>query len=267
MLKITLTLAFGIEYDGTRYCGWQKQREVHSVQEELEKAIEKVADHAISVVCAGRTDTGVHAIGQVVHFKTFSRRKNLAWVRGVNTYLPKDIVVRWAKVMPDIFHARFSAISRHYRYLIYNQPYYRPAIFFTGVMHCSVFLDVDKMQRAGKYLLGENNFTSFRSSRCQSHSPIRNIISLKVTRHDLYVIIDIKANSFVYHMVRNIVGSLIEVGCGHKTEFWMRDVLLAKDRKLAASITCAKGLYLVSVGYPCVYEIPCFTMGPLLFVS
>ncbi|WP_232037580.1 tRNA pseudouridine(38-40) synthase TruA [Candidatus Erwinia haradaeae] len=263
---MTLKIALGIEYDGTHYCGWQRQREVHSVQEKLEQALAKVADHAVSVVCAGRTDSGVHATGQVVHFQTVSRRKDSAWVRGVNAFLPEDIAVRWAKVVPDIFHARFSALFRRYRYVIYNQPHHRPAIFANGVMHCPIILDTNKMQRAGAYLIGENNFTSFRASQCQSQSPIRQVIHLHVTRHDLYVLIDIKANAFLYHMVRNIVGSLIEVGYGHQTEDWIHDLLLAKDRKLAPAIASAKGLYLVSVDYPSDYAIPSFSIGPLFLL-
>ncbi|VFP83396.1 tRNA pseudouridine(38-40) synthase TruA [Candidatus Erwinia haradaeae] len=268
MLKFTTKLALGVEYDGTRYCGWQKQRKVHSVQEKLEQALAEVADHPVSVMCAGRTDAGVHATGQVVHFETSSRRKDIAWVRGVNAYLPEDIVVRWMQVVPDAFHARFSALARRYRYVIYNQPKHRPAIFSKGMMYCSTILDVEKMQRAGAYLVGENDFTSFRASQCQSHSPIRQVMHIRVTRYYcVYIIIDIKANAFVYRMVRNIVGSLIEVGYGHKNESWIRDVLLAKDRKVAAAIASAQGLYLVSVDYPVHYAIPRVPVGPLHFIT
>ncbi|VFP88689.1 tRNA pseudouridine(38-40) synthase TruA [Candidatus Erwinia haradaeae] len=256
MLNSIIKLAFGIEYNGTHYCGWQRQREASSVQEELERAISKVANHVIDVVCAGRTDSGVHAIGQVIHFETTSERKNISWIRGVNSYLPTDIVVCWVKVMPNGFHARFSAISRSYRYIIYNHPYHRPAIFSGGVAYYNDFLDTDKMQRSAQCLLGENDFTSFRSSQCQSKSSKRYVIDLTVTRRGLYVLIDIQANSFVHHMVRNIVGSLIEVGCGHQPENWISNILLHKDRQLAAGTAYSHGLYLMLVRYPIHYEVP-----------
>ncbi|VFP86536.1 tRNA pseudouridine(38-40) synthase TruA [Candidatus Erwinia haradaeae] len=256
MLHSIIKLAFGIEYDGTHYCGWQRQREANSIQEELEGAIAKVANHVIDVVCAGRTDSGVHAIGQVIHFETISERKDIAWIKGVNSHLPADIVVRWVKVMPYAFHARFSAVSRSYRYIIYNHPYHRPAIFSGGMTYFSDFLDTDKMQRSARCLLGENDFTSFRSSQCQSKSPKRYVMDLTVTRHGLYVLIDIQANSFVHHMVRNIVGSLIEVGRGHQSENWIGDILLHKNRQLAARTAYAQGLYLMLVRYPLHYKIP-----------
>ncbi|VFP87728.1 tRNA pseudouridine synthase A [Candidatus Erwinia haradaeae] len=256
MLNSIIKLAFGVEYDGTHYCGWQRQREAHSVQEELERAIAKIANHVINVVCAGRTDAGVHAIGQVIHFETISKRKDIAWIRGVNSHLPADIVVCWVKVMPNSFHARFSAISRSYRYIIYNHPHHRSAIFSAGVTYFGDFLDTDKMQRSAQCLLGENDFTSFRSRQCQSQSPKRSVIDLTVTRHGLYVFIDIQANSFVHHMVRNIVGSLIEVGCGHQPEDWIGNVLLNKNRQLAAATAYAQGLYLMLVRYPLYYSVP-----------
>lgn len=260
--QATVKMALGIEYDGSRYYGWQRQNEVRSVQEKLEKALAKVADHPVNVFCAGRTDAGVHGTGQVVHFATSAQRKDAAWTLGVNANLPADIAVRWVKAVPDAFHARFSATARRYRYVIYNQRL-RPAILAAGVTHFYHPLEVEKMQRAGQCLLGENDFTSFRAVQCQSRTPMRNVMHLNVSRHGAYVVIDIKANAFVHHMVRNIVGSLMEVGCGNQPEGWIAELLTAKDRKLAAATARAEGLYLVAVDYPTRYELPRLPMGPL----
>ena len=262
----TRKLALGIEYDGSRYYGWQRQQEVRSVQEKLERALSKVADHPVSVFCAGRTDAGVHGTGQVVHFETVAQRADAAWTLGVNANLPDDIAVRWVKAVPDEFHARFSATARRYRYLIYNQRL-RPAILGKGVTHFYYPLDVEKMQRAGQSLLGENDFTSFRAVQCQSRTPWRNVLPLNVSRHGPYVIVDIKANAFVHHMVRNIVGSLMEIGCGNQPESWMAELLAAKDRTLAAATAKAEGLYLVAVDYPAHFALPQPPMGPLFLAD
>ncbi|MBU5376090.1 MAG: tRNA pseudouridine(38-40) synthase TruA [Pantoea sp.] len=262
----TYKLALGVEYDGSRYYGWQRQQEVRSVQEKLEKALSKVANHEVSVFCAGRTDAGVHGTGQVVHFATTSQRADGAWTLGVNANLPEDIAVRWVKAVPDEFHARFSATARRYRYLIYNQRL-RPAILGRGVTHFYHPLDAEKMHRAGQCLLGENDFTSFRAVQCQSRTPWRNVMHLNVTRQGAFVIVDIKANAFVHHMVRNIVGSLMEIGCGNQPEEWMARLLAAKDRTLAAATARAEGLYLVAVDYPSHFALPEPPMGPLFLVD
>jgi tRNA pseudouridine38-40 synthase len=259
-------MALGIEYDGSRYYGWQRQQEVRSVQGKLEQALAKVADHDVNVFCAGRTDAGVHGTGQVVHFVTTSIRKDAAWTLGVNANLPDDIAVRWVKAVPDEFHARFSATARRYRYIIYNQRL-RPAILHGGVTHFYHPLDVEKMQRAGQCLLGENDFTSFRAVQCQSRTPWRNIMHLEVSRFGAYVVVDIKANAFVHHMVRNIVGSLLEIGCGNQPENWMASLLAAKDRTLAAATAKAEGLYLVAVDYPSHFDLPRPPMGPLFLAD
>ncbi|VTP65279.1 tRNA pseudouridine synthase A [Serratia rubidaea] len=217
----TQKIALGIEYDGSGYYGWQRQQEVPSVQACLEQALSKVADAPITVLCAGRTDAGVHATGQVVHFETPVRRKDAAWTMGVNTHLPPDIAVRWVSPVAEDFHARFSATARRYRYVIFNHRY-RPAVLQQGVTHFYHPLDADRMQRAAQALLGENDFTSFRAVQCQSRTPWRNVKHVKVTRHGQYIVVDIKANAFVHHMVRNIVGSLLEIGCGNQDENWMR---------------------------------------------
>lgn len=259
-------IALGIEYDGSAYFGWQRQTDAISVQACLEKALSRVADVPISVFCAGRTDTGVSATGQVVHFDTPVLRKEAAWTMGVNTHLPKNISVRWMSEVTEDFHARFSAIARRYRYIIYNHRL-RPAILQTGITHVHVPLDVDKMQHAGQALLGENDFTSFRASQCQSRSPWRYMLHLNVSRHGNYVVVDIKANAFVHHMVRNIVGSLLEVGSGVQPESWIAELLAAKDRNLAAATAKAEGLYLVSVDYPPQFGLPKLSMGPLFLAD
>lgn len=257
-----IKIALGIEYDGSRYYGWQRQQEVASVQGHLEQALTQVANEPISVSCAGRTDAGVHATGQVVHFETQAMRKEVAWTMGVNANLPSDIAVRWVTEVNSEFHARFSATARRYRYVIYNHRF-RPAILSHGVTHFHLPLDEARMHRAGQSLLGENDFTSFRAVQCQSRTPWRNVKHLKVTRQGNYVVVDIKANAFVHHMVRNIVGSLLEIGCGNQNENWMAELLAAKDRKLAAATGKAEGLYLVSVDYPDHFNLPEASLGPL----
>lgn len=257
-----MRIALGIEYDGTHYCGWQRQKEVQSVQEKLEHALSIVANHPVVVQCAGRTDTGVHGTGQVVHFDTTASRKMVAWTMGANANLPKDVAVRWAKEVPDEFHARFAATARRYRYIIYNSQI-RPGIFHSGVSHYHGELDADKMQLAANYLLGEHDFTSFRAMHCQSRSPWRNMMHLNVTRYGQYIVIDIKANAFVHHMVRNITGSLLCVGRGDKEPEWIDWLLKAKDRKLAGVTAKAEGLYLVAVDYPQTFDLPSEPLGPL----
>lgn len=262
----TLKIALGVEYDGSRYYGWQRQPDVRSVQGYLEKALSKVADHEVNVFCAGRTDAGVHGTGQVVHFETTAQRADGAWTLGVNANLPQDIAVRWVKTVADDFHARFSATARRYRYIIYNQRL-RPAILGQGITHFYHPLNAEAMHRAAQSLLGENDFTSFRAVHCQSRTPWRNISHIQVWRQGAFVIVDIKANAFVHHMVRNIVGSLMEVGCGNRPESWMAELLAAKDRKLAAATARAEGLYLVEVDYPAKFELPRPAPGPLFLLQ
>lgn len=258
--------ALGIEYDGSEYYGWQRQQEVPSVQENLEKSLTQVAQEPITVFCAGRTDAGVHATGQVVHFETRAVRKDAAWTMGVNTYLPGNVAVRWVKAVSSDFHARFSATARRYRYIIYNHRL-RPAVLQQGVTHYHLPLDAERMERAAQCLLGENDFTSFRAVQCQSRTPWRNVHHIKVTRHGNYVVVDIKANAFVHHMVRNIVGSLMEVGSGGHPEAWIAELLAVKDRNLAAATARAEGLYLVAVDYPAKFDLPQPSLGPLFLAD
>ncbi|QBM24330.1 tRNA pseudouridine(38-40) synthase TruA [Citrobacter arsenatis] len=262
----THKIALGIEYDGSKYYGWQRQNEVRSVQEKLEKALSQVANERINVFCAGRTDAGVHGTGQVVHFETTALRKDAAWTLGVNANLPGDIAVRWVKAVPDDFHARFSATARRYRYIIYNHRL-RPAVLGKGVTHYYEPLDAERMHRAAQCLIGENDFTSFRAVQCQSRTPWRNVMHINVERFGAYVVVDIKANAFVHHMVRNIVGSLLEVGAHNQPESWIAELLAAKDRTLAAATAKAEGLYLVAVDYPDRFDLPKPPMGPLFLAD
>jgi len=257
--------ALGVEYDGKNYYGWQRQKSVVSVQQTLEQALSKIADEPIEVVCAGRTDTGVNATNQVVHFDTEKVRKDVAWTLGTNTHLPKDIAVTWVKQVEDDFHARFSATARRYRYIIYNNNL-RPAILNSGLSFHHYPLDEKLMHQAAKLLIGKNDFTSFRTVHCQSHSPVRTLYHCDVSRRGDYVIIDIRANAFLHHMVRNIAGSLMKVGQGLQPVEWVAEVLNAKNRCVAGMTGPAGGLYFVDVDYPENFEIPKRNLGPLFLI-
>jgi tRNA pseudouridine38-40 synthase len=246
--------ALGIEYDGHEFHGWQAQDNLPTVQGHLEAALTKIAAQPIKVICAGRTDAGVHATGQVVHFETTAQREARAWTLGVNTCLPPTIAVRWIKEVEDDFQARFSATARRYRYLIYNHTL-RSALFAKRATWYFYPLDAEKMQQAGQYLLGEQDFSSFRSSDCESKTPMRNVHSLTVTRQNELVVVEIQANAFLHHMVRNIVGVLLQVGAGFKEPVWAQEVLQAKDRRAAAETAPPEGLYLTQVIYPEVYNL------------
>jgi tRNA pseudouridine38-40 synthase len=257
-----MRFALGIEYDGKNYCGWQKQKSVVSVQQTLERALSKIADEPIEVICAGRTDTGVNATNQVVHFETTKVRKNTAWTLGANTHLPSDIAVTWAKEVSDEFHARFSATARRYRYVIYNNKL-RSAILSHGISHYHYPLDEKLMHIGAQHLIGKHDFTSFRTVHCQSHSPVRTIHHCEITRQGEYIIVDIKANAFLHHMVRNIVGSLMRVGQSQETTAWIKEVLELKNRCLAGATAPPEGLYFVEVDYPEQFSLPKRPFGPL----
>jgi tRNA pseudouridine38-40 synthase len=249
-------IALGVEYNGSRYCGWQMQSHgTRTVQHELEKALSIVADHPVQVVCAGRTDTGVHATGQVVHFDTTAERPSRAWVMGVNTHLPDDICVHWSSTVDADFSARFSATMRAYRYVI-QQRAARPALYSRRVTWIHHQLDTVAMHQAAQALLGENDFSSFRSSACQSEHAMRFIQSIDVSAEDGFVYVDIRANAFLHHMVRNIVGSLLLVGSGEQPVGWIAELLALKDRTRAGPTAPADGLYLVEVQYPDEYGLP-----------
>ncbi|TAK79325.1 MAG: tRNA pseudouridine(38-40) synthase TruA, partial [Gammaproteobacteria bacterium] len=214
-----------------------------------------VANEPVFLFCAGRTDAGVHATGQVVHFDTHAKRHIDAWLWGTNSHLPPSIVVRWARSMDYRFHARFTAMARRYRYVIFNAPI-RPAILSGRVTWHYYPLDIERMREAGQYLIGEQNFNSFRSSQCNSKTPMRNVIAFQVERRGDFVVLEIEANAFLHHMVRNIAGVLMRIGSGLKEPSWMREVLEAKDRRAAAETAPADGLYLTQVRYPEPYIFP-----------
>lgn len=257
-----MRIALGIEYDGSKYYGWQRQNDFISVQERVELALQKIALEPIEVTCAGRTDAGVHATNQVVHFDTQVERPIKAWTRGVSTYLPHDIGIKWAKVTSTDFHARFSARSRRYRYIIYNHSL-RPAILQAGLTHVYYPLDAEKMHEAAQCMVGKHDFSSFRAANCQSKTPVRTLEQISVSRKNDYIVVEVAANAFLHHMVRNIVGSLIRVGTSEETVEWMRHTLEAKDRTLAGMTSKPNGLYLVNVVYPPEFELPESPFGPI----
>lgn len=255
-------VALGVEYNGARYRGWQRQESgVPSVQAALERALSKVAAEPVSVICAGRTDAAVHASGQVVHFDTAVDRPLRAWVMGSNANLPADISITWARVMPADFHARFSAFARRYRYVIYNDPV-RPAHLGEGVTWNHRPLDVARMREAAAHLVGTHDFTSFRAVQCQAKSPVKTLHHLMVIEHGRYIVLDIRANAFLHHMVRNIAGVLMAVGCGDREPQWVAEVLQARDRRQGGVTAHPYGLYLVRVEYPQHFELPERYLGP-----
>ena len=250
-----MRVALGIEYDGSRYSGWQQQLHAPSVQEAVESALGKVADHAVSVVCAGRTDAGVHACNQVVHFDTEARRRERSWVLGGNANLPDDINLCWAREVDSDFHARFSAIARSYRYTILNR-WVRSALESNRMTWVHQPLDESAMQQAAEHLVGEHDFSSYRALACQAKSPVRTVDYIHVARQDDRITIDIKANAFLHHMVRNIAGVLIEIGKGERPVDWSRDVLGYRDRALGGVTAPPHGLYFLSAHYPEPFGIP-----------
>nr|VFK33239.1 MAG: tRNA pseudouridine38-40 synthase [Candidatus Kentron sp. MB]VFK76109.1 MAG: tRNA pseudouridine38-40 synthase [Candidatus Kentron sp. MB] len=248
-------IALGIEYDGSDFAGWETQKQGRTVQSCVEQALSKVADSPIRVVCAGRTDAGVHAQGQVVHFETDVLRENRAWVYGTNANLPRDVSILWARDAPGEFHARFSARSRSYRYRILNRPV-RPALLRNRFAWECRTLSTDRMQAGADYLLGEHDFSAFRSSGCQAASPVRTIHHLQVTRHGEHIHVDVVANAFLHHMVRNIVGVLLAIGLGKREPAWAARVLANRDRTQAGITAPAQGLCLMEVRYPEHFRIP-----------
>lgn len=245
-----MRIALGIEYDGSQFSGWQMQKDgTRTVQECVESALSIVANEKVQVVCAGRTDTGVHATGQVVHFDCASYRPERAWVMGVNAHLPNDISSLWSVEVDDEFSARFSAIARQYRYVILNRDA-RSAVLSKKVTCKHRPLNVEAMHQAAQALTGEQDFSSFRSAACQANHPMRNVHWVKVTRVDDFIYVDIEANAFLHHMVRNIVGSLMMIGTGEQPIEWILDLLKIKDRNLAGPTAAADGLYMVKVTYP-----------------
>lgn len=252
----TSRIAIGIEYNGSHFNGWQIQpRDARTVQEQVQQALAKIAIHPVSLICAGRTDTGVHATAQVAHFDTTVERELKAWVMGGNIHLPDDVSIIWAKEVDEDFSARFSATKRSYRYVILNRRA-RTAIHSKQVTWIYDALDVEAMHEAAQGLLGKNDFSSFRSSKCQASNAIRTMHSINVFRDGDYIFLDICANAFLHHMVRNIVGSLLMIGRGEQPVTWMADLLELKDRTKAGPTAASAGLYLVAVEYPEQYDLP-----------
>ena len=250
-----MRIALGVEYDGTHFCGWQVQEGVRTVQACIEQALARIADHPVRVICAGRTDTGVHALGQVIHFDSEAVRNERGWVFGANSHLPKDCSVVWARVVSDDFHARYSAVSRYYRYVIFNRTV-RSGVFADRVSWCYRPLDEGRMREAAHYLIGEHDFSSYRAVACQAKQPVRTVHRLDVVRHGGMIVIDIVANAFLHHMVRNVAGVLMTIGSGEREPVWAKEVLEARDRTLGGVTAPPQGLTLMAVEYPETFALP-----------
>jgi len=248
-------IALGVEYDGSQYSGWQSQPDVPNIQDTLQAALSGIADESIAITAAGRTDTGVHALEQVIHFDTNTARPLTAWVRGSNALLPKNVAVLWAHVVPVEFHARFSAQARSYQYVLVNRAT-RSAVHRGKVGWFHAPLDVEAMRSAAKHLLGEHDFSAFRSSECQAKTPVKNLAQLDIRQQGDTIIFDLTANAFLHHMVRNIVGCLVFIGKGKHPPQWIRQVLDGTDRKHAAPTFAPDGLYLRHVAYDAKWGLP-----------
>ncbi len=254
-----MRIALGIQYDGRPWHGWQSQSDGHTVQDTLEQALSRFADQPLRVICAGRTDTGVHALGQVVHFDTTAVRELNGWVRGVNALLPESIVVSWAREVPDEmpndFHARFLAIARTYHYVLHVNPIRSPHLAGRAGWFYRP-LDLNVMRAAAEALVGTHDFSAFRSAECQAKSPVKTLQILDIQQKQDFIAFTFRADAFLHHMVRNLVGSLIAVGQRKQTAQWLADVLQGRDRSKAAPTFMADGLYLAEVEYPAHFDIP-----------
>lgn len=249
-----MRIVLGLEYDGSEFCGWQSQAGGGSVQDALEAALSVVADAPTRVVCAGRTDAGVHALEQVAHFDTEAIRPDTAWVRGVNAHLPASVAVRWAQPVAHDFHARFSALGRRYRYMLLNRPE-RPGLMARRVGWFHRPLDHGAMAAAAELLLGEHDFSAFRSVQCQAKSPRKIMRRVEIARYDDLLIFDFEANAFLHHMIRNLVGALVYVGKGAHPPAWLGEILDGRDRARSAPTFEASGLYFAGVDYDPVWQL------------
>ena len=252
-----MKIAIGIEYDGSQFHGWQSQPSGDTVQDRLERALASIAGEQVRVAAAGRTDAGVHAVAQVAHFETTALRPDSAWVRGVNALLPQAIAVQWAVAVAEDFHARYSAASRTYRYVLYNHPV-RPALHHGRVGWFHLPLDAAAMRAAASHLSGEHDFSAFRSSECQAKSPVRTLRAWAIEQRGAHLRFEFTANAFLHHMVRNIVGSLVYVGNGKHPPGWLAEVLASRDRSQAAPTFSPDGLYLAAVEYAPAWKLPAF---------
>lgn len=256
-------IALAVEYDGSAFRGWQTQEAgVRTVQSELEKALSRVANHPVTVSCAGRTDAGVHATGQICHFDSDAARGMKAWLMGGNRFLPGDVTLGWAVPVPESFHARFSAMRRRYRYVIYNHAT-PPALFRKQVTWNYRPLDVAAMAEAAGYLQGTHDFTSYRSVHCQAKSPVKTLHRVTLHRRGPLIVLDVEGSAFLMHMVRNMAGVLMSIGAGYQPPEWARQVLEARDRRQGGVTAPPFGLYLVEIGYPDQFELPTPPAGPL----
>jgi tRNA pseudouridine38-40 synthase len=258
-----MRIALGIEYDGSRFCGWQTQPQGCGAQDALERGLAEIAGEPVSTVCAGRTDAGVHALGQVAHFDTTAQRPLAAWVRGTNALLPPALAVRWSHAVAADFHARYSAVSRSYRYLLLNREV-RPAADNGKVGWFHLPLDLEKMRAGARLLLGEHDFSAFRAAECQARTPVRTLHRVEIAREGDLLTFDVRANAFLHHMVRNIVGCLVYVGKGRHPPEWMTEVLAGRDRARAAPTFEAAGLYLSEVEYDARWGLPSAPRATLL---
>lgn len=250
-----MRIAIGIAFDGRPFEGWQSQPSGNTVQDRLETALAAIAGAPVRVTAAGRTDAGVHATGQVAHFDTAATRPENAWVRGVNTHLPEAIAVQWARAVDDEFHARFAATSRSYAYVLYNHAV-RPAVFAGKVGWCHHRLDLEAMRAAAAQLEGEHDFSAFRSAACQAKSPVKTLYRVAIARRGAHVVFEFSASAFLHHMVRNLVGCLVQVGRGARPAAWVAEVLASRDRANAAPTVGPEGLYLSAVAYPERWQLP-----------
>lgn len=248
-------IALGLEYDGSAFSGWQSQAHARGVQAALEAALSEVANHPIEVMAAGRTDAGVHAAMQVVHFDSDAIRSERGWTLGANSHLPQQVTALWAREVPEAFHARYSALARRYIYVILNRTP-RPALAAQRVSWVRDELDAARMHSAAQQLIGEHDFTSFRAAECQSRTPMRHLHEIAVERRGELVVLTVQANAFLHHMVRNIAGTLIAVGTGARPEQWVADVLAARDRRAGGITAPANGLYLAGVRYSAALGLP-----------
>lgn len=250
-----MRIALGVEYDGAGFFGWQSQPGGNTVQDVLETALTRIAAAPIRTICAGRTDTGVHALAQVVHFDVATERPTTAWVRGANAHLPPSVAVRWAKPVADDFHARFAARSRAYRYVLLNRPE-RPGLLAGKVGWCHRPLNLAAMQSAAVCLRGEHDFSSFRAAGCQAKSPVKTLYRFEIAKEGDVILFDCCGNAFLHHMVRNLVGALVYVGMGRQPTDWVAQLLAACDRRLGAPTYAPDGLYLAGVEYDSDWALP-----------
>ncbi|MFO7304849.1 MAG: tRNA pseudouridine(38-40) synthase TruA [Gammaproteobacteria bacterium] len=257
-----MRIALGLEYDGSAFSGWQSQAHARGVQASVEAALSRVANHPVKVTAAGRTDAGVHAVMQVVHFDSTSERSERGWVLGANTNLPPQVSALWAKVVPDAFHARYSAFARRYCYLILNRMP-RPALAAHRVCWVREPLDAERMHEAAQALIGEHDFSSFRAAECQARTPMRHLYEVTVVRRGDLLVLSVLANAFLHHMVRNIAGVLIAIGTGERPVSWAREVLEARDRTKGGVTAPAAGLYLAGVRYSPALGLPSEPSDPL----